>query len=690
MAGVSTVKPAVPLKTPNGFDLQKFETMVEPFTIRIDKIKGSMKYEIPLPVPDDGSAPGTGWNKQQVREVQTWLVTEWAGGGHYAFSIADSTSPTPVMMTWNAYYPVQDFPEKIPPTLQGAWSQVPPNAPTVTQKGNMVSFPGSGSSLPPASAYGAMSTLVPQTLTPQAQSFFPPVVPYGYTSVAPANHAAQNEVQILRDQVARAREEAAAREFEKRLGEIKSDNDRRFAEMQRSQQDMIEKLAQAMKDQTAARALPLVDPGTEALKETVRRLEEQNRRQQEDMERARRESELRDQMRASQEATAKLVEESNRRFEAFMQANANKGPDPQMMMFQQMFSAQMEAMKEIARQSQTQLDRVQSMIMRPQDVLAIAKDSATSTDQVATTMNRQWEAMFNVQRQVIEQVAQLNQGQGGNEVVGLVRDGAAALAEMAKKYTGDKAKTEVAAMNAQAEVAKANAAVQTAQLHRMTEMARAEHDAKAAAAASVAGLAGVATQMPNGTFRAPAASQGRIAAPVNNGRPWVPPKTPRTDATNAAAAAANGEAPPSNVVQLKAVSDEPPRLNRGRTDIDWFGPILPNVNQLRHEVASFITGLEQVPPVKQGCDPIECATTVQVAASEIMQRQIPISAMIDLLIPGRVADFLDVLLPDAPQSYRDDVVKILLQQDDGEVPDGDADDDDDADDAESEGAATVS
>jgi hypothetical protein len=650
-------KPAPIAAPPKRFDLQKFETMLEPFSVRIEKVKGSMKYEIPMPQSEGDNAPGTGLSKDQVRGLQDWLVNQWSGGGHYTFAIVDASSP-PQVMEWTAFYPPTEFPEKIPPTLQGAFvPHVPvpgsvaaahPNNQQRVQQ-SMAQYPG-GALLPPASAYQSNAPAIPVG----HPGYYPPV-PFGYsTPIAQPAASGSSEVQVLREALARSQQDAMQRDFERKLAEIKTDSDRRYVEMQQSMQAMIEKMTTAM--QAQARAVPTVDPAVEGMRETIRRLEEDNRRQMEAAERHRRETEMRDAIKAAQDQTAGLVEESNRRFEAFMASNTNKGPDPQMMLFQQILQSQMEATKEIARTSQSQFDRMQNLMMRPQDVLAMAKESSTGTDHAVSNMARQWEQMFAISRQLTEQAAQLNSGGGGNEVIGLVRDGIEKVGSWAERYTGSKAKENIAQVNAQAEVARAQADVTKAQLEGMKEAARLEASLKS----------GAVVQMPDGSFRAgPGATQAQIPAKPM-GVPWKAQKAP------AASSGLGGNVVPiSDGAKIK-----------GRTDQEWFGLILPNVKQLRAEVDAFIEGLKESPPAKKGASPDEAALAIQMAATEVMNRQIPIPAMIDLLLEHRVADFLDVLLPNAPQEYRDDVVKLLMNEEPEE-------DDDDDDDDEGEGDETA-
>ncbi len=666
---VAMTKPAIAPRAPVKFDLSKLEGMVEPFNVRVEKIKGSMRYGIPL-MPSEAGPPGTGWSKDQVREIESWLVNEWSGGGHYNISIVDSSNQA---MDWVAYYPVSEFPEKTPPTLQSGAAFAPAPPPS-TQVKTMAQFPG-GSSLPPASLYGG-SLPMPQPQPQLHTGFYSAPMPYGYGYAPAPQQASNNEVRALQDALAQAREQAAQREFERRLAEIKADSDRRIVELQQMMQQLVERMTQQL-----ATAKPVVDPMIETIREENRRLQQQI----EQSNRERREAELQAQIRSTQEETRRLVEESNRRYEVFMREAANKGPDQQMLLFQQMFQSQTEAMKEIARTSQSQLDRVQNFMMRPQDVLAIAKESSTGADQVAMNMNRAWEQMFGISRQLTEQAAQLNQG-GGNEVVGLVRDAAGKLGEWAEKYTGGKTKEAVASMNAQAEIARAQSEAIKSQQERMAQMAQIEAALKT----------GAVVQMPNGTFVAPSAvPQSAIAAgsapvPANGhgSAPWIPPKTPRVEAPavggGLGGAPMPAPAPVAQVVPIKpamsvnGVGEQVLRRIKGRTDEEWFGPALGNVMLMRAEVNDFLAGLDQKPPVKRGASPEEAAMFIQQAAQEIMLRQIPIPAMIDLLMQGMVADFLDVLLPEAPQAYRDDVVKLLMTSaDDDDEDDEDEDEDDD-------------
>jgi len=696
------------IKPPPKFDLAKLEAMVEPFNIRIEKIRGNMRHEIPLPPSENGSPPGTGWSKEQVRDVEKWLVNEWSGGGQYSITILDSSVP-PQTMEWPAFYNPHDFPERVPPLL-AASSAVPAPIPTYQQQARPMSaqFNG-GAMLPPASAYQQ----------PQQGGFFPPMPQPGYpqmpmpqqTMYNPTFDADRRRLEALLEatqaQLAQAREQTAQREFERRAAEMKAESDRRFGELQQLIQQMGQNLVKAQ---------PTHDPAIEQLREANRQLQEQIRAAAEITAQARREQEMRELIRTNQEETRRQIEAANARYELLMRETAKSGPDPTVMMFQEQMRMQVEAMKEMARANQAQLDRVQSNIMRPQDLLQIVKDSSNGADQVHSTMNRAWMDMFQMQRQAIEHIAQLNQGNGGNEVIGLVRDIGAGVQGMVEKYTGGKTKEAVASFQTQAEMARAQADVIKSNNDRLASMAQTEATIK---------QGGAVAQRADGSFvgATPPGAQPAIPAaptPVNgngngNGHasaaahpPWVAPKQPRTVPAPAPVPAEQpssglsggtpAQAAPGSqigpVVVNGEVAYDPQRKIKGRTDAQWFGVLLPKVIELRGGVDRLIESLKMNPPrmdpknpaMPDGVVPEQTAMAVHQAAMYVMEHNIPIPAMVDLLIQGMVPDFIDVLLPDAPQAYRDDVTKLLMSIG-GEEEEEDDDDEDDEDEAKPQVAA---
>lgn len=665
-------KPMIQPKQPQKFDLKLFEQMIEPFSVRVEKVRGSMKQDVTPPAPTE-----VGWAKEHILELQTWIVTNWSGGGHYLYAIIDSSSP-PLTMEWTGFYLPADFPEKIPPMLQGGALGAPiPISAHQPPKAPLMAAP-LGSFYPQFTQTQQPQQSQPQGYyqMPAAQQGFVPT-PSSYTADADRRRL-EDALAAANTQLQQAREQVAQREFERRSAEQKSENDRRFTELQQ----LIQQMGQNLTVQK-----PANDPAIEQLREANRQLQEQMRMQVESAERTRREQELRDLIKTNQEETRRQIEAANARYETLMRETAGKGPDPTLTMFQESMRMQVEAMKDMARNSQAQLDRAQSFMMRPQDVIQLTKDSSTGVDQVAMQMNRAWQDMFNVSKQLTEQAAQLNQG-GGNEVVSLVRDIGGKVGEWAEKYTGGKAKTEIAGLNAQAEIARAQADVAKSQNERLTEMARMETAMKQ----------GTSYQRTDGVYVGP---QGPVQAaipasvPTNgNGHvmpPWVTQKkAPKAEPVVASSGLGGSsevaiEEKPSQLQQVEnhrvtnAAATAVARKVKGRTDEEWFGPMLPKVIELRGFVDKFLEGLERDPPevLDNAAPPSVCAFAIHQAAMFVMEQQIAIPAMVDFLIQGMVPDFIDVLLPDAPQAYRDDVAKILMNGGEDEEEDDEDEDEDD-------------
>ena len=108
---------ATPTKKDSGFDPAKLQAMVEPLSVRIDKIKGqNQKMPIELP-PKGGAAPGSDWTRDEVAKLENWLLMEWTGGGFYHAIVVDSQGNR---MEWEFVYDPKLYPERPAPNTSGA------------------------------------------------------------------------------------------------------------------------------------------------------------------------------------------------------------------------------------------------------------------------------------------------------------------------------------------------------------------------------------------------------------------------------------------------------------------------------------------------------------------------------------------------------------------------------------------
>jgi hypothetical protein len=487
---------------------------------------------------------------------------------------------------------------------------------------------------------------------------------YGPTNASAAAEAErrrhEDQLKELQAQLIRAREEQMQAQHRQELERAEA----RMRVEQQAQNDKFSKLEQMIAAlATAATARPAVDPAIEQLKEQNRMLAAAAENERREREAERREREMKDLIRQQ-------AEDSRRQIDAMLAAQAaNKGPDPMIMFLQESARSQVEAVKEQSRNQTAQMAQMATFMMQPRDIMAMAKESSNGIDQSTRSLAGAYTDILNMQRQAVEQILQLNSN-GGSETIQLIEKGLDRASSFAERFIGGKTKEAVSAQQSQAQLAQANAAAMQAQAQAMTVQAQMQRHAAAQPQVTDSGLNGPkvmpATAGPNGETQV---SQTSSAKPM--------PKVPGNESWT------TGPIPAIGVV---------PTVKRtlGHTDEEWFGPIMPKVVELRDGVDRFIESIGMEPKrlnkdgTVEGVEPEQAASVILQAAMIVMQQQLQIPAMTELLGQGRVADFMDVLLPDAPQPYRDEVAQMVLSALQG----GDEDEEDGEDEDEEDGDAT--
>lgn len=603
------------------FDPLKLEAMTEPLSVRVEKMKGNVRTPIPLPPGADGSQQGTNWSKSDVNGLEQWLVTDWAGGGHYLITVSDSTLPTPTKMDWAVFYAPVEYPEKIPPTLSAAAQPERVTSTPAPQVRPMSNFYPSAfpNGLPPVQAHPASVAPAPQAYY-AAPAYAPPApswrdrveVPNSATATAEVERRRlEEQVREMQTQVARAREEQVQAQHK---AELERAEQRMRAEQfaLREQFDGLKStIAQLAQTLTASAVAKPSGPDPEVLA-----LREEIRAQRERSEQERRDREMRDLIQRQQDETRRQAEQ----FQLQLQQLQTKAPDPLLQFMHENARQQAEATKEQARSQQAQMERLQSFMMNPRDIMAMSRESSTGIDQVTRQITGAYQDILQMQRQAVEMTLQLA---SPSESIGTVVDkNLDRLAGLADRYFGNKTREAVEAQRSQAQMATAQATAMQAQATAMQVQA---------------GLSG-----------APAPAE-IVASPVPEPVAPAGPQVPH---------------------------------NLGRTDVEWFGPILGQVEQLRQGVATYLESI-QLDPVRvdgdgdpEGVSSAGAAHSVMMAIGVVVERKLPIPAMQELILTGRVVDFVNVLLPDAPAPFRDEVIELLKQELAGE---GDEEEDEDED-----------
>lgn len=652
--------PGRPLHTgPKTFDDTRLSAMVEPLKVRVDRIKNNQRMPIPLPDSNSGEPNGSGWTKEEVRELEAILVNHWSGGGLYEITVTDS-SENPIAMKWQPYWPPQEYPEKVPPPLQEG--RAPDAAPIQPL------FPGARMPFVPPTPPVQLQSTQPLYASPYPMPPPPPVGTPQYSA-----WSAEAELRRLREENERQRIENERRDREareeKHRAELErqrtADNDR-FAKLEHS----IMTLAGSLKEANTAPKGPTqaeldMQRQIAELKEQTRRAEERAEASRREAEADRRENQLREQMRLqaeearrAYETTQQQIANMQREFQTMIAnlttqlTSASNKSDPLIQMMLENARQHADMVKEIARENRAAMERVQANVMNPREMMALARESQQGVEQAIERTTKLTSTVLDMQNRVLETALQ-TQPQG-NGVIDAVTQGMSNVKEFLERFVTSKSKEAVAQAQAQAEIAHAQA--------RAVEIHARATNPQAFAPAELAGPA-----MPAQAFTPP------------------PPPSPEAAST--------------------AAPTTPRRVERlwGRTDEEWFGPVLGEVLQLRAGVQEFLTAVKRYEqtgeaPAKiedvPGTHPAGAARGISMAVAVAQQRGLIIPALVELLIAGNVGGFVDVLLPDASPQYRDEVVRMLQgggdaqaeveEEEDEQIGEGTEDDDGDAGDKPSD------
>jgi hypothetical protein len=646
---------------PRTLDMAKLETMVEPLTVQVSKVKGGQFSPIPLPVGESGS-PGQGWSIAEVKEMDQggWLVREWSGGGFYEIIVTDSAVPTPSTLTWRPYWNPAEYPEKIPPTLDSAAQRVPATMPSNViplqpQVPFMTQFPAG---LPTGLAS------VPAPAAPTNPYAF--AAPRGYDQQFYATQAAEADRR-------RMEERLAATEAQLRQAQLETQQRQHQAEIERERAAnaaTIQRLEQRIAEMATAVSKPAVSPEMEALKEQNRIMQQQVDNERREREAERRDRETRELITAMKGNMDQQLNMMREQFQQLMLAQQNnKGTDPMVQLMIEQNRNSVSAMERISMQSSAAIEKFQAFMMSPRDVMAMTKDASNGIDAMAQKMANVYGNVLDLNQKVVETALQLNQG--GSTAVTLIEKGVDRVTDLAERYMLTKGKESAAQASAQAQIAQANAqrdAVQ-AQAQAVIEQTRARAQQPVA---------------PTTPRPAPAQppSNGLSGRHGNPGTDSFEQWRKQRESGDPAAAPAREtvEAKPANGNGIRV---GPPRIY-GKTDEEWFGPALDEVKQTRQAVNEFIADLKKGQIKPDAAEAAVVAKNIMTAAGVVSAQGLPIPAMIELLFPGKFDEFVEVLLPKAPPQYRADIVeelkKLTGEGDDEEEPDTSFDDGDDNDD----------
>lgn len=615
---------AAPRIQPKKYDDAILQNMTEPLTVRIESIRGAQRTPVNLPPPEDPEAPQNGGlTREDIRGLESFLSTQWTGGGFYEITVTDSTQPTPQKMSWTPYFDPQLFPPRKPPTPEEYAAGVAPivQLPVSHQvRGPMSAFPnGFPNYGHPLTQQGAPSAYTPYPALPPA----PPVGTQQW-----ATYSAELDKRRHEDELARLRAENEKREREAQEARHKAEMERerqateaRFRTFEAGLSGLQNNFTSFMSKIESMLVGTRPNPELEALKAQQAASAAQLERERQEREAERREQRILDTIKSINEAMQRQIDTLTRQFDDRTRALTEqlRAPDAMLALMKENAREHNETVKELSRNAQAQMTQLQAQMMRPTDVLQLAQTASQTADANTQKIASAYGDVLSMHKQVIESAMQMQpQGSG---VIDVVRDGIGGLKDFAERYVG--AKSAEGRMVAQAQV----------------EIAQAQAYAAAAAAQAANGT----TEQPTTT---PQLGEGQSQRSVGLKKPTKikfesPPQAPQDDG----------------------------KKRLGHTDMEWFGRVAyDEVMGLRANVDGFIESLRHDPPQMQpdgrhiGAKPEQVVQAVLMATQMAMQQNVHVKAIIDLLMQQRYADFVDVLIPNAPPEYKVDVVQLLAAQ----------------------------
>ncbi len=659
LPSMGALKPIVPKQ----FDDAKLQAMAEPLIVRVERLRGTSRSPIPLPISEEApdQPGGTGYDREAIRGLEEFLVTRWSGGGAYEITVTDANGQT---MKWTPSWPVDQYPEIVPPPLRTAHNPTP----STPRRTSMPAFPNGFPNVAPI--FGGMQQQ-PQMQMPQYG------YPYGYPPLPPPPPVGTPQYQLwsseardrqenaeltrLREENARREREAIQARHQAELDRERQANEARFAKQEQSMTDLRAMITTLTQNIAHSQNTTKPNAELEALKMQLEANRQAAERERYDRETERRERETRDMMKQMAEQSQRQIDAMSRQIEQFQAAlaatTANR-QDPMVDMLKEQARQAADSVKELSRNFATQLERMQVNMLSPRDILALAKESTAAADQATDKLSSTYSRIFDLHTKATETALQLQPQ--GSPVADLVREGFGNLRDMGERYFGRAELQAKLEAEKQAQLVEAQRDLQIAAMYAQGVPQQQQMQS---------GLAGPSMPPP------PA-----VAAPGTKKRKK--------------AGVGNDEAPKRVVKRL------------GKTDEEWFGPLQDNVMALREGVATFLEAVKTEQANSDGSipgiDPEQAAAGLAQAVGMVMQQQLALPIMQDLLFQHRFPDFMDVLLPDAPEQYKADVINILIPllrgevgggermtgepppepEDEQEASEADEDDGDDATDAE--------
>jgi hypothetical protein len=779
------------------FDQVKLQAMHEPLTVRVEKMRGNVRQPIELPAKGSEqqgfSPPGVNWTRDEVLGLENFILTKWAGGGYYEFTVTDAKGER---MTWQGVWDPRLYPEKVPPNTQeaalvNAATNVAPISGPQAVPANVQPFgmqqasgwPPSGSQLgynnPPhtgpimGSLPQPQQQAAPQPQMNQAPPMWNPTPqqwpgnvgapqpgPWGWQQPYPQQPYPQQgwngqwgpqqgpwgtqppppyngrtrfsyddedrsrrgrspfdqddnekkelerklqqadldrkeleyKQQLERQTTAHEQAMAAMREEIRRLGEgrNKSEDDevrrlreereqereRARAQHENTQRELMQQQLLAIRQQSEQSMLHLradlarMAETPKGETDEFRRIREEQERQAREFDRQRQEQDRRlEAERADRERERERYEQirrdemlqremketreaSERRFEQMQAAAATNRQDPVVEMMKESARMQADNQREIARMQNEGANRMAQFMVSPVQVAQLMKDNASGSDGMLRSIVGTVGEIGNLYKNAAETIMNMSGGGGDPPAARLIQEGIGRASEVAERFLAVKRDQVIS----EGKVKQAEAARD--QTRMQAEVAIRAQNIAVQQGRPVQGWSPpppVAQQAPQQARQ----QQPDAGGGLNGAQPQPQPQPRKVGPIDLPPA-------PEPVVSTGAIDPYPPPApppnSTGPSEEEVFGQALESVHRLRRGIADGkLTPDKTVDAILQG-------------VNFVVSNQLVIPAFV-LFEQARWADFIDVMLPKAPDAFRAECVRLLIEDIEKDTGDPERDDD---------------
>lgn len=707
----------------NRFDPVKLSNMTEPLTVRVEKMRGHGNVRQPIELPSKGDAqtgfmpPGTGWTRDEVMQLENFILTKWSGGGYYDFTVTDAKGDR---MSWPGVWDTRLYPEKVPPnTVEAALvsavqAQTPAAGPSVpmnaqpmgsqpqtgwppngwTPNGIGYNNPAfSGPIMPPGQVANQQTQQNPQWVQPQQQG------PWGQQGWpqqgpwVPPQHAFEPPLRARDDHEKRelaaklqqaelamkdlehrtalqqmqqqhAQQMQAVQEELRRLSTTnRSDED---SQVQRMREQLMEQQLKQMQQQSEAQVAALREQIARVLEtprdndelrrlradqerqaiEIQRQREEYERRierERDQRERERRDEQIQREMREAREAT-------ERRIEAL--TASRHASDPIFDALKETTRMQTEQMREMARLQQANTDKMAAFMVAPAQLASIMKDNSHGADGVMRSMIQSVGEIGNLYKSAAESVLQMSGGGSEPPAVRLIQEGMARAGEVVDRFLAVKRDSVISEGKVkQAEVQRDQTKIQ-AEAHLRSQAMHVQAQ----------------QQQQHWSPPPPVVSGNGEARPVQGPEAGKAPNG-ATAGGFAGAQASTKQPRRSGMIEYQ----EPSKPKHAVGPIDLPPEPVPPNSTAPPEEEIFKMAYESVQRLRRGVadgklTPDQTVDAILQGVQHVLSNGLDVPAF-TLFQQERWADFMDIMLPEAPQTFRDECAQILAEETDPAGPD---------------------